>query len=313
MTDRDDAGPVLTSIDDHGVAVVTLNRPDRMNAWTREMSDLLSDSMEKLDSEDRVRVIVVTGAGRAFCAGVDIDTFVSPDPARPPWRPWTERTVPSQISKPVVAAINGAAVGIGLSYAALCDVRFVASDAKLGFVFNRRGMAPEAGVHATLSRIVGHGTATELLLSGRIFMGSEAAALGFASAALPTDGVLSHAVAWATDVAVNCSPASVGATKYLMSGARRSEDVRAISIEDGLTRTFSAAADSKEGMRAFRERRAPSWRSSHADGVAVAAELAGRSTGGLSTLSPISMVANDVTPTDQERAGESGDRRPGSS
>src|SRR5262245_8172819 len=115
--------PVLVHVDDLGLAVVTLNRPERLNSWTREMSDLLSDEMARLDQDDDVRAVVLTGAGRAFCAGADVGRFTSRDTtAVTRRRPWTERTLPSRMVKPVVAAINGHAVGVGLSYAMHCDV-----------------------------------------------------------------------------------------------------------------------------------------------------------------------------------------------
>ncbi|MFV0307741.1 MAG: enoyl-CoA hydratase/isomerase family protein [Desertimonas sp.] len=278
---------VLVAVGDDGVATVTLNRPEQMNAWTREMSDQLSDAMEALDADDAVRVIVVTGAGRAFCAGVDIGRFTTRDPAKePPRRPWRDRRVPSSISKPVVAAINGHAVGVGLSYVMHCDVRFVAEDAKLGFVFNRRGMAPEVGVHALLPRVVGHGNAAELLLSGRIFSGAEAVRLGLASAAIPAPEVLAHALDWATDVATHCNPASVGATKWLMWGPTADDDRHAVDIEDGLAVHFAGTPDSREGMLSFRERRPPTWSSTHAVGANVAAELARRTAGSAAPRGP---------------------------
>jgi enoyl-CoA hydratase/carnithine racemase len=266
--------PVLVRVDDRGLAIVTLNRPDRLNAWTHEMSALLSDSMAALDADDGVRAVVLTGAGRAFCAGADVGRFTSRDPNAPPARrPWTERTLPSQMVKPVVAAINGHAVGVGLSYAMHCDVRFVASDAKLGFVFNRRGMVPEVAISSLLPRLAGHGVAADLLLSGRIFSGDEAVGLGLASRALPAADVLPAAVAWAEDVIRGCNPASVGATKWLLAAWSRREDRQALAVEDALAVEFARRSGAQEGMRAFAEKREPTWSSSHREGVDLAADL----------------------------------------
>ncbi len=275
MADPAIEAQVVTSSPVPGVALVTLNRPERMNAWTHAMSDQLAQAMQRLDDDGDVRVIVVTGAGRAFCAGADVDGFLARSRSAAPSRvPWRERTLPSTLSTPVVAAINGHAVGVGLSYALHCDVRFVAADAKLGFVFNRRGMVPEVGVHRVLTRVVGHGVASDLLMSGRIITGEEAPALGLASVALPRTEVLPRALAWAEDVATNCNPASVGATKWLMWGSTRTSDDWAIEVEDRLAVAFAGAPGAAEGMTAFREKRPPEWTTTAADGHRDAAEIA---------------------------------------
>jgi enoyl-CoA hydratase/carnithine racemase len=245
------------------------------------MSDLLSDSMAALDADDAVRAVVLTGAGRAFCAGADVGRFTSREPAAPSSRrPWTERTLPSRMVKPVVAAINGHAVGVGLSYAMHCDVRFVAGDAKLGFVFNRRGMVPEVAISSVLARLAGQTVAADLLLSGRIFRGDEAVGMGIASRALPAGDVLPAAIAWAQDVVRSCNPASVGATKWLLSAWRRQEDERALMVEDALAVEFAARPAAQEGMRAFAEKREPSWPSTYREGYDLAATLDAVADGG---------------------------------
>ena len=270
----DAAHVVVEFLRTKGVLLVTLNRPERMNAWTQEMSADLTAAMLHADSDPAVRAVVITGAGRAFCAGIDIGEFTTRDFDAPPTRlPWSERVVPSSITKPVVAAINGHAVGIGLSYAMHCDVRFVASEAKLGFVFNRRGMVPEIGVHSVLQRVAGHGVAAELLISGRVFSGTEAGSLGIATEALPADKVLERAVDRAADVAANCSPASVGATKQLLWGTTLDADRRAMDLEDGLAVAFARQPDSREGMASFREKRRPQWGSAHQSGYELARRL----------------------------------------
>ena len=201
--------PVTVQTTD-GVAVITLNRPDRLNAFTSSIGDGLGRAYADCDGDDGVRAVVVTGAGRAFCAGADMepggDTFAAPtsdeftaSPVQPP--AWDVR-------KPVIAAINGHAIGIGLTLAMQCDIRLVAENAKLGFVHVRRGVIPDAHSHWTVPHAVGFARAADLLLTGRTCTGREAAELGLASRALPSDDVLAAAVAIARDIAVNTAPLS---------------------------------------------------------------------------------------------------------
>jgi enoyl-CoA hydratase/carnithine racemase len=196
--------PVIVAVTD-GVAVVTLNRPEQLNTFTGRMGEELGRAYASCDADDAVRAVVLTGAGRAFCAGADMDsggdTFAAPtsedfsaSPVDPP--AW-------EVRKPVLAAINGHAIGIGLTLAMQCDMRLVAEDAKLGFVHVRRGVLPDAHAHWTVPRAVGHARAADLLITGRTFMGREAAELGVANRALPTNEVLPAAVEIARDIAVH--------------------------------------------------------------------------------------------------------------
>ena len=176
---------------DGGVAVVTLNRPEKLNTFTGRMGAGLGQAYADCDADETVRAVVVTGAGRAFCAGADLDpageTFGTPgegftaSPVRP--RAW-------EVRKPVIAAVNGHAIGIGLTLAMQCDIRLVAEDAKLAFAHVRRGVLPDAQSHWTVPRSIGFARATDLLLTGRTFTGEEAAALGLVSRALPAADVL---------------------------------------------------------------------------------------------------------------------------
>src|SRR5947207_8179010 len=179
---------------DGGVATVTLNRPERMNAWNADLARELSRALDEADADDGVRAVVITGAGRAFCAGADLESGAATFDAR---RNESRRNredeplrLPYEIRKPVIAAINGAAVGVGITYPLLADVRFVADDAKISFAFVRRGMMPELASHAILPKVVGLSNAADLLLTGRMISGEEAARIGLASAALPRDEVL---------------------------------------------------------------------------------------------------------------------------
>ena len=177
---------------DGGVAVLTLNRPERLNAWTAEMEQLYFAMLEECAAREDVRAIVVTGAGRGFCAGADMQELqelgeadASPADmaeARQERRP---QTLPLTIPKPILAAINGPCAGIGLVQALMCDLRFAAEDAKLTTAFSRRGLVAEHGISWILPRLLGPARALDLLLSGRVLLGAEAQALGLVNRALP--------------------------------------------------------------------------------------------------------------------------------
>ncbi len=245
---------------DGAVATITLNRPDRMNAISWRMLRELSDAMRTADGDDSVRAVVLTGAGDTFCAGADMgggeETFRSGEgvsTATPDeMQPW-------QCRKPVIAAINGHAVGGGLTYPMMCDVRLVAQKAKLGFVFVRRGLIPELGSHTILPAVVGLSNAADLLLTGRIFLGTEAAEMGLASRALPADEVLPAALGMARDIADNASPAAVAMSKSLLWQGLGTDVSSMQQLEE--KRFFWAASqpDASEGVTAFLERRPPRW------------------------------------------------------
>jgi len=245
------------------VATVTLNRPERMNAFVPLMGDELGDAMARCDEDDGIRAVVVTGAGRAFCAGADLgagdrsfDSGREPAPSRRERRPLE----PWQVRKPVIAAINGHAIGVGITYAMQCDIRFVAQDAKIAFAFVRRGVIPELASHAMLPRIVGFSRAADLLLSGRTVLGTEAADLGLASRSLPATEVLAHALDYAHDLASNTAPVSVAAAKRLLWEGINSTVPEMHRREDALFRQVGREADAVEGVMSFVEKRAPAWK-----------------------------------------------------
>lgn len=250
---------ILIEVDDVGVATITLNRPERMNAWNTQMGIELSRALGAIDADDAVRSVVLTGAGRAFCAGADLErgggTFTGDGDAatREPL------LLPHAIRKPVVAAINGHAVGVGITYPLLCDVRFVAEDAKLAFAFVRRGIMPELASHAVLPRVVGLSNAADLLLSGRTITGREAAALGLASAALAASEVLPTARAWARDVAINVAPVSAAVAKRLLWAGLTVSAEEMQRREDGMFGWLGQQPDVHEGVQAFLEKRPPRW------------------------------------------------------
>ena len=259
MTDSTDA--VLIERHDPGVLVVTFNRPETMNAFSSEMSAAFTAALRDADTDDSIRVVVVTGSGRAFCAGADFskgsgafatptkETFSS-DPLDP-FHPWECR-------KPVIAAINGHAVGIGMTMTLQCDLRMVAEEAKLGIVQNRRGVLPDAHAHWTLPRLVGHSRATELLLTGRMFRGTDAAEWGLATEALPADEVLPRAMALATEIATQTAPVSVGVSKRLLWMSAPSPD-EINDLERDLHLHLMGTVDAREGVQAFMEKRDPEW------------------------------------------------------
>jgi len=247
-----------------GVAVVTLDRPEVLNAFSARMGTELDAAFRECDARDDVRVVVLTGAGRAFCAGADLgrggDTFGAPDRSTFRSDPFTVHAW--DVRKPVVAAVNGHAIGLGLTLALQTDIRFVAADAKYGVVQVRRGVMPDARAHWTLTRAVGQARAAEILLTGRTFSGTELAAMGVASRALPADEVLPAAVELACDVAINTAPVSVAVCKALLWADPTLAGNEVDRLERDLHLRLMGSPDAREGALAFLERRDPRWQGS---------------------------------------------------
>jgi enoyl-CoA hydratase/carnithine racemase len=235
-----------------------------MNAWNGDIARGLDAGLGWASESDDVGAVVITGAGRAFCAGADLsgggDTF-SEAAERGPNDDVAGRTpsvLPWDVPKPVLAAINGHAVGVGATYSLSCDVRVVSETAKIGFVFARRGMLSELASHAVLPRVVGFSNASDLLLSGRVIDGVEAASMGLASAALPAEEVLAAAMARADEMARLSSPMSMAISKRLLWGE---VGVRSMMAkEDPLFAWVANRADSVEGVESFLEKRQPDWK-----------------------------------------------------
>jgi enoyl-CoA hydratase/carnithine racemase len=249
-----------------GVLTITLNRPDRLNAWTPTMQRELIEAIDSADADDGVRAIVVTGEGRAFCAGADLEgggsTF-----------DWREREaggggeVPRDgggtftlrlfdCTKPVIAAINGPAVGVGITMTLAMDVRLAADDSKMGFVFARRGIVPEACSSWFLPRIVGIGQAMEWVSTGRVFGAQEALAGGLVRSLHPKGEVLGAAQALGREIAENTAPVSVALARQLlwtMLGAEHPMEAHRADSRAMLARGQSA--DAREGVTAFLEKR----------------------------------------------------------
>lgn len=262
MADAD----VLFELDD-GVAVVTLNRPDVLNAFSGEMGRRLGDAYRRCDADDAVRAVVVTGAGKAFCAGADMSagaaTFEQSDsgtsgnfsasPVSPP--AW-------EVRKPVIAAMNGHAVGLGLTLALQCDLRIAADEGKYGVLQVRRGVMPDACSHWTLPRIVGMERAALLMLTGCKVDGAEAARLGLVLRSLPGPRVLAAAMEIARDVARNTAPLSVAVTKRLLWESPGLSLAEVERRETELHHHLMGGPDAIEGGLAYVERRDPRWSSS---------------------------------------------------
>jgi enoyl-CoA hydratase/carnithine racemase len=240
------------------VALLTFNRPDRLNAWTHEMEAEYFDLLERAAADPVVRVIVLTGAGRGFCAGADIGLLERTAAAEE-----TELTdpqrfcLPLRIPKPIIAAINGPCAGIGLIHALMCDLRFAAEGAKITTAFARRGLVAEYNMAWLLPRLVGQATALDLLLSGRIILAEEAATLGLVNRVEPVEKLLEHALTYARDLATNCSPWAMAVIKqqvyrFLDTPLPEATSRTVEWMYEGLH-----VPDLKEGVASFQEKRPP--------------------------------------------------------
>lgn len=248
-----------------GVATLTLNRPERMNAWNAAIDQGMSTALAAARDDDAVRAIIVTGAGRAFCAGADLgggaDTFAGREDRDAGGN--VAQLLPYDVPKPVIAAINGPAVGIGMTYPMLCDVRIAAETAKLGFVFTRRGMMPELAAHTIVQRVAGFSNAAHLLMSGRIVTGAEAAELGIVSQAVPKEALLDTARAMAAEYRY-AAPVSVAVTKRLLWEGMHTGVSAMMQREEEVFPWFGNQADAREGVLSFLEKRDPEWKLSAA-------------------------------------------------
>ncbi len=243
------------------VAVVTLNRPEKLNAFSSLMGTELADALRRADADEDVRAVVITGAGRAFCSGADLSggPSVFGAPRQDEFRSDPLTFHPWDVRKPVVAAINGHAVGLGMTLALQCDIRYIAADARWGIVQNRRGVLPDLRSHWTLPRTVGHARALEILLTARMYTGTEAAEMGLASAALPAAEVLPTAMEVATDIAVNTAPVSVGLSKRLLWTTSPGDQGLINELERRIHLHIMGRPDTTEGVMAFLEKRPPKW------------------------------------------------------
>jgi len=246
-----------------GVAVLTLNRPERLNAWTVEMENRYFGLLEECAQSTDVRVIVVTGAGRGFCAGADMEDLQSlganGQDAHERARDRRPQRLPLSIPKPIIAAINGPCAGIGLVQALMCDLRFAAAGVKFTTAFARRGLIAEHGISWLLPRLVGPARALDLLLSGRVLLTEEAHELGLVNRVLAGEQLLDATLAYAGEVAANCSPASMAAMKRQVYADLECGLDDATAEADQLMLASFARPDFAEGVQSFVERRPPEF------------------------------------------------------
>ena len=245
-----------------GVLVLTMNRPEILNAFNGKMHAEMVDAFDRADADDAVRAIVVTGAGRGFCAGADLssggDTFARSRAAIEEFRDgggvlslriW-------DLKKPIVAAINGPAVGVGITMTLPMDVRIASTEARMGFVFVRRGMVPEACSTWFLPRLVGMGKASEWALSGRVFPASEALEAGLVSRVLEPGELLPAARELAAEIAANASPVSVTLTRHMLwKGLTAKSPMAAHRVESKGIFSRGRSDDAAEGVTSFLEKR----------------------------------------------------------
>lgn len=262
-----------------GIATLTLARPDKLNAMTVGMLHELLDVVDRVDADDAVRAVIVVGEGRAFCAGADLEAgataFVneaegaspfnadgtidySKESARDGGGLLTLRLFRSL--KPWIAAINGAAVGVGITMTLAMDIRLASEKARIGFVFARRGIVPEAASSYFLPRIVGIAQALEWCYSGRVFEADEALRGGLVKSVLPPDELLPAARAIAREIADNTAPVSVALIRQMLwRGAEMSDPMQAHQIDSRGILARGRAADVGEGVNSFLQKRQPAF------------------------------------------------------
>jgi enoyl-CoA hydratase/carnithine racemase len=253
---------ILYDVSDN-ILTITLNRPERLNAFTSVMREELIDAFGRADADDEVRVIIVTGAGRAFCAGADLakggDTFnrdVTGQPHRDGGGLVTLRIF--DCTNPVIAAINGPAVGIGVTMTLAMDIRIAADNARFGFVFSRRGIVPEACSSWFLPRLVGISQALEWTYSGRVFDVDEALAGGLLRSAYPPAQLIARARALATEMMTDNSALSVALIRQMMWKMLGADHpMEAHKIDSRGIYQLGKSAEVKEGVESFLEKRPP--------------------------------------------------------
>ena len=266
---------ITTELSDR-VLTITMNRPERLNAWTQTMFEELLKAFDRVDADDEVRAVIVTGAGRAFCAGADLErggeTFTKREHQDPDSIPrdqggrFTLRIFES--TKPVIAAINGPAVGIGATMTLPMDVRLAADDARIGFVFTRRGIVPEACSSWFLPRVVGISRAMEWVATGRVFDAQEALTGGLVRSLHPKTELLDAANALAREIAENTAPVSVALARRMMWTMLGAEHPMLAHRADSRGMFYRGrSADAAEGIAAFLEKRGANFPDKVSDGL----------------------------------------------
>jgi len=260
-----------------GVLTITLNRPDRLNAWTGIMQTEVETAIRAASTDDAVRCIILTGAGRGFCAGADMSGLQSIQAnagatyseRTPDLKPKTvsalEQTFPGRFGhmfacpKPIIAAINGPCAGIGLILTLFADMRYAAADAKFTTAFSQRGLIAEHGIAWQLPRLVGEANALDLLFTARKFSGAEAEKLGLVNRALPGEDLMPFVYDLANHLATQVSPRSVAIMKRQIRESYFQSYADSLSTADREMEASFATHDFKEGVASFVERRAPAF------------------------------------------------------
>ncbi|MGI9284459.1 MAG: enoyl-CoA hydratase/isomerase family protein [Pseudomonadales bacterium] len=254
---------ILVEVSD-GVALITFNRPEQLNSLSESMLQGLGDAYRRCDEDDNVRVVVVTGAGKAFCAGADLSqggaTFAEREDMTFSSCPLSMQAY--EVRKPVIAACNGHAIGVGLGIAVQCDMRILAEEGKYGFLQSRRGVIADFAIHHLLPRMIGLENALQLIMTGQRLTGVEAKEKGLAARVLPTDEVLPAALDMARDIAINCSPLVIGMAKKMIWQGMGQSLADMEQLETRLLHYSMGRPDAIEGGMAFFEKRVPEWKSS---------------------------------------------------
>ncbi|MEH6550402.1 MAG: enoyl-CoA hydratase-related protein [Pseudomonadales bacterium] len=245
----------------NGVALITFNRPEAMNTFTSGMMTGLGEAYQACDADDEVRVVVVTGAGKAFCAGADLsggaETFDEKEDMDFSSSPLSFQA--QQVRKPVIAACNGHAIGVGLGIASQCDMRIMAAQGKYGFLQAQRGVIADFNIHHVLPRMIGLEAALEMILTGKRYSGTEIGELGFARRVASAEDVLPLAMDMARDMAENCAPLITGMAKRMIWDGLDRTQAQAQDIETRALHQSMGKPDALEGGMAFFEKRKPNW------------------------------------------------------
>jgi enoyl-CoA hydratase/carnithine racemase len=259
---------------DGPVATITLNRPERLNAFTITMQREMNAAFDLADADDRVRAVIVTGAGRGFCAGADLGTGGETFDADSTGVKASRHAYPRDFgglltlrifesTKPVIAAINGAAVGVGITMTLPMDIRLVAESAKIGFVFAGRGIVPEAASSWFLPRVVGINQALEWSMTARVFRAEEALTGGLVRSIHPDGELLDAARGLAEEIATNAAPVSVALTRQMMwSMLGADHPMEAHKVDSRGVYSTGRSPDAFEGVTAFLEKRPAAWQMS---------------------------------------------------
>ncbi|QUD88914.1 enoyl-CoA hydratase-related protein [Phenylobacterium montanum] len=258
---------------DGPVAMITLNRPEKLNAYTARMGAELAQAVNQASRDDAVRAVILTGAGRGFCAGADIsagaDSFDTTAGGaggknfgaggdRAPGGGFVQALF--ECEKPIIAAFNGPAVGVGVTLALPTDIKIASSSARFGFIFARRGLVPEAGSAWFLPQLVGLSQALRWCLTGRIFDAQEALAGGLVSEVVEPEALLPRAKAIALEIAENCAPVSLALTRQMLwRFGPATSPAELLKLDGGFAMTLGQGGDVREGVSAFLEKRPPQF------------------------------------------------------